>query len=178
MGTISTVSALEKQQQVKLEAYSPQKKATEYLKENAAQYGLKADLSDLQYISTTETSVASYVRFQQVVNGAPVFSKQITVTLNGEGKGVLAVSDYQPVTGVKEVTTKISEKDAIQKSMAYVGEASEQNLWAPTEKEFGYIVEEGMARPVYKVVVHSNNPFGAWETFIDAENGKLIKRLI
>ena len=33
MGTISTVSALEKQQQVKLEAYSPQKKATEYLKE-------------------------------------------------------------------------------------------------------------------------------------------------
>ena len=59
-------------------------KATEYLKENAAQYGLKTDLSDLQYISTTETSVASYVRFQQVVNGAPVFSKQITVTLNGE----------------------------------------------------------------------------------------------
>ncbi len=110
MGTISTVSALEKQQQVKLEAYSPQKKATEYLKENAAQYGLKADLSDLQYISTTETSVASYVRFQQVVNGAPVFSKQITVTLNGEGKGVLAVSDYQSVKGVKEATTKISEK--------------------------------------------------------------------
>ncbi len=106
MGTITTVSALEKQQQVKLEAYSPQKKATEYLKENAAQYGLKADLSDLQYISTTETSVASYVRFQQVVNGAPVFSKQITVTLNGEGKGVLAVSDYQSVKGVKEATTK------------------------------------------------------------------------
>ena len=64
-------------------------KATEYLKENAAQYGLKADLSDLQYISTTETSVASYVRFQQVVNGAPVFSKQITVTLNGEEKEYL-----------------------------------------------------------------------------------------
>ena len=47
--------------------------------------------------------------------------------------------------------------------MAYVGEVSEQNLWAPTEKEFGYIVEEGIARPVYKVVVHSNNPFGAWK---------------
>ena len=62
--------------------------------------------------------------------------------------------------------------------MAYVGEVSEQNLWAPTEKEFGYIVEEGIARPVYKVIVHSNNPFGAWETFIDAENGKLIKKLI
>ncbi len=34
---------------------------------------------------------------------------------------------------------------------------------APTDKEFGYIVEEGIARPVYKVVVHSNNPFGAWK---------------
>ncbi|MFB5249520.1 M36 family metallopeptidase [Bacillus mycoides] len=177
MGTISTVSALEKQQQVKLEAYSPQKKAIEYLKGNAAQYGLKADLSDLQYISTTETSVASYVRFQQVVNGAPVFSKQITVTINGQGQGVLAVSDYQAVQSVKEIAKKISEKDAEQKSMAYVGGESEQNLWAPTEKEFGYMIEEGIAIPVYKVVVHSNNPFGAWETFIDAENGKLIKKV-
>ncbi len=88
MGTISTVSALEKKQ-VKVEAYSPQKKAVEYLKGNANQYGLKPDLSDLQYISTTETSVASYVRFQQVVNGAPVFSKQITLTLNGEEKEYL-----------------------------------------------------------------------------------------
>ena len=43
------------------------------------------------------------------MNGAPVFSKQITVTLN-ERKGVLAVSDYQSVKGVKEATTKISEK--------------------------------------------------------------------
>ncbi|HDR7634838.1 peptidase M36 [Bacillus mycoides] len=177
MGTISTVSALEKQQQVKLEAYSPQKKAIEYLKGHATEYGLKADLSDLQYISTTETSVASYVRFQQVVNGAPVFSKQITVTLNGQGQGILAVSDYQAVQSVKEIANKISEKDAEQKSMAYVGGESEQNLWAPTEKEFGYIIEDGVAIPVYKVLVHSNKPFGAWETFIDAENGKLIKKV-
>ena len=109
MGTITTVSAL-KTTASKARSLFAAEKATEYLKENAAQYGLKADLSDLQYISTTETSVASYVRFQQVVNGAPVFSKQITVTLNGEGKGVLAVSDYQSVKGVKEATTKISEK--------------------------------------------------------------------
>ena len=110
MGTLSTVSAVETKKQVKVEAYSPQKQAIEYLKGNANQYGLQPDLSDLQYISTTETPVASYVRFQQVVNGAPVFSNQITVTLNGEGKGVLAVSDYQPIKAVKQVTEKISEK--------------------------------------------------------------------
>ena len=85
-------------------------KATEYLKENAAQYGLKTDLSDLQYISTTDTSVASYVRFQQVVNGAPVFSKQITVTINGQGQGVLAVSDYQPVQNVKEIAKRLVKR--------------------------------------------------------------------
>ena len=55
-------------------------KSNGIFKRKCAQYGLKTDLSDLQYISTTDTSVASYVRFQQVVNGAPVFSKQITVT--------------------------------------------------------------------------------------------------
>ena len=82
------------------------------------------------------------------MNGAPVFSKQITVTLNGEGKGVLAVSDYQSVKGVKEATTKISEKDAIQKSMAYVGEVSEQNLWAPTEKEFDILLKRNCSSSI------------------------------
>ena len=73
------------------------------------------------------------------------FQNKLQLLLTETGKGLLAVSDYQPVTGVKEVTKKISEKDAEQKSMAYVGGESEQNLWAPTEKEFGYIVEEGVA---------------------------------
>lgn len=176
LGTVSTASAVEGKQ-VKIDRYSPQEKAAEYLKANAAQYVLKPDLSDLQYISTTDTQVASYVRFQQVVNGSPVFSRQITVTLNGKGQGLLAVSDYQPVQKVKEIKQKISEKDAEQKSKAYVGGESEQNLWAPTMNEFGYVIEDGVAIPVYRVVVHSNQPFGAWETFIDAESGKLIKKV-
>ena len=78
---------------------------------------------------------------------------------------------------MKQVTEKLVKKMRYKNQWRML-EASEQNLWAPTEKEFGYIIEEGIARPVYKVVVHSNNPFGAWETFIDAENGKLIKKLI
>ena len=57
------------------------------------------------------------------MNGAPVFSKQITVTLNGEGKGVLAVSDYQSVKGVKEATTKLVKK------MQY------KNQWRMLEKQ-------------------------------------------
>ncbi|MDM5188437.1 M36 family metallopeptidase [Bacillus sp. DX4.1] len=176
-GAISTASAVE-ETQVKIERFSPQGKAMDYLKANAMQYSLKADLSDLQYVSTTETQVASYVRFQQVVNGAPVFSKQVTVTLSGEGNGLLAVSDYQPVQNVKEIKRKISEKEAEQKSQSYVaGVETEKNLWAPTMQEFGYIIEEGVAIPVYRVVVHANEPFGAWETFIDAESGKLIKKV-
>ncbi len=102
LGTVSTASAVEKEQ-VSLEKYSPKEKAIEYLKENATHYALKEDLSDLRYISTTETPVASYVRFQQVVNDAPVFSRQITVTINRAGQSVLVVSDYQPVQRVKEI---------------------------------------------------------------------------
>ncbi|AWC44619.1 M36 family metallopeptidase [Bacillus cytotoxicus] len=177
LGTVSTASAVEKEQ-VSLEKYSPKEKAIEYLKENAAHYALKEDLSDLRYISTTETPVASYVRFQQVVNDAPVFSRQITVTINRAGQSVLVVSDYQPVQRVKEIKKKMSEQEAEQKSKSYVsGAENESNLWAPTTKEFGYIIEEGVAIPVYKVVVHSNKPFGAWETLIDAGSGKLLKKV-
>lgn len=173
-GMIHTVSAVE-ETQGKVQNVSLQEQATEYLKANAAQYSLKSDISDLQYVSTTDTEVASYVRFQQAVNGFPVFSKQVTVTLNKGGQGVLAVSDYLPVQSVKEIKQKLSEKEAEGKSSQYL-EADDATLWAPTTREFGYIIEEGVAIPVYRVVIHSQKPFGAWETFIDAENGKLLKK--
>lgn len=173
-GMMHTVSAVEETQGI-VHNVSLQDQAAEYLKANAAQYSLKSDISDLQYVSTTDTEVASYVKFQQTVNGFPVFSRQLTVTLNKGGQGVLAVSDYLPVQSVKEMKQKLSEKEAEDKSIQNL-EADDKTLWAPTTREFGYIIEEGVAIPVYRVVIHSQKPFGAWETFIDAENGKLLKK--
>ncbi|MGZ4123337.1 MAG: M36 family metallopeptidase, partial [Tumebacillaceae bacterium] len=86
--------------------------ADSYLKQNAAKFQLKSDLSDLQYVSTTTTMAGTYVRYQQTVNGSELFSHQVTVTLNPAGQGVLVLSDYVPNLKVESASIKISENSA------------------------------------------------------------------
>jgi len=151
--------------------------ASTYLKENAAQFLLKSDLSDLQYVTTIETGAGTYVRYQQTVEGAPVFTNQVTVTIDKSGKALMAVSDYVPVTEVYTPKTnkKITENDAELKAMEHLG-AKGKGVWSATARKFGYTIENGIAIPTYKVTVHANEPFGTWETYIHAEDGKLLKK--
>ncbi len=149
--------------------------AERYLKEHADEFHLSPDLSDLQHVTTIETEAGSYVRYQQTVDGAPVFTRQVTVTVD-PGENVLqVVSDYAPYERIEKTKDKLSEDDAEEKALKHIG-AKSKGKWAKTTRELGYIIEDGTAIPVYRVVVHTHEPFGAWETYIHAESGKLLKK--
>ncbi|MEH7612832.1 M36 family metallopeptidase [Gottfriedia acidiceleris] len=149
--------------------------ADQYLKEHGYKYNLKEDLSDLNVVTVINSEKGSYVRYQQTIEGAPVFSNQLTVTLNQSGKILLVVSDYAPYKSVEKIKNKISKEDAESNALKNIG-AKDKGNWAKNSKEFGFIVEDGVAIPIYRVVVHTDEPFGAWETYIHAENGKLLKK--
>lgn len=144
--------------------------ADAFLKANAAQYGLKGDLSDLSYITTVDTDVATYVRYQQLVDGAEVFYNQVNVTLDKSGNGVLIVSDYQPVTSVEKPGKKISENDAETKAKNY---NIVKDVTKATSRKFGYMIENGVAIPTYKVT--TTTPDHTWETYVHAGSGKVLK---
>jgi len=149
--------------------------ADQYLKQNAAAYDLQADIADLAYVTTIETGAATYVRYQQTINGAPVFTQQVTVTLDKSGQALLAVSDYTPVTSVEPIKSrKLTENEADDKAVEHLN-AKGKGLWEKTSRQFGYMVQDGVAVPIYKILVHANEPFGAWENYVHAETGKVLK---
>jgi Zn-dependent metalloprotease len=149
--------------------------AEAHLKQQAAKYGFRADLSDLQYVGTVSAGGGHYVRYQQTVNGAPVFTRQVAVTLDASGKVLMVVSDYAPVKSVEAKGQGFTDADLEHKALAAVG-AKEKRYWAANKREFGYVVENGTAIPAYRVVLHTEQPFGAWETYIHAVSGKVLKK--
>ena len=147
--------------------------ADQFLKTNASKYNLKADLSDLSYIGTTKTDAATYVRYQQMVNGSELFYHQVNVTLDKSGNAVLVVSDYVPNLTVEKVGTKIGENAAEQKAKASL---QSQKSFAMDSRQFGYTVVDGAAVPVYKVTTHKAENEMSYETMVHAGNGKIVKQ--
>ena len=56
-------------------------RAQAYLSRNAGELGLRANLSDLRLASRRESLTADHVRYQQTVNGVPVFGAYVSVSL-------------------------------------------------------------------------------------------------
>ncbi|MFC0187084.1 M36 family metallopeptidase [Fictibacillus aquaticus] len=159
---------------VQAQVFDAKVKADDFLKKNAEKYKLHRDLSGLTYLNTIETKAATYVRYQQTVNGAPVFTKQVTVTLDRSGNALMAVSDYTPYTKIEEAKQKLAKNDAESKAAKHLGAAA--GRWAQDKNEFGYTIENGTAVPVYKVTLHAEEPFGAWEVYVHAGTGKVLKK--
>lgn len=145
--------------------------ADAYLSKNAAKYNLKSDLSDLALDEVIETAAGSYVRYQQTVEGAPMFYNQVTVTLDKAGNAILVTSGYETYTSVEPVGKKISETVAEDKAKNHNDVTT---LEAPSSRKFGYTVIDGVAVPTYKVIVHGKGG-SSIESYVHAGSGKVLK---
>jgi Zn-dependent metalloprotease len=145
--------------------------AASALKSQAGTYGFKSDLSDLTYLTTINTDTATFVRYQQSVNGEELFNHQVTVTLDKAGNSLLVTSDYVPNLVVEPISKKIGENAAEHMAMADLKQTDSSSM---NSRKFGYIVENGQAVPVYKVVTHNEGK--AVESFIHAEKGSVVKK--
>ncbi|SDM47060.1 Zn-dependent metalloprotease [Fictibacillus solisalsi] len=169
-GSSTAPSSMVKAQEINAKA-----RADAYLKEQAGALKLPQDLSGLSYVNTVQTEAGSYVRYQQTVNGYQVFGRQLAVTVDPSGEFSLVVSDYIPYTSVEQVEDKLSKGQAESKAHKWIGDKGKGD-WGTTKNTFGYVIQNGMAIPAYKVIVHAKEPFGAWETIVHAGTGKLLKK--
>ncbi|SFS65028.1 M36 family metallopeptidase [Marininema halotolerans] len=151
------------------------KAADNYLKKHTKKYKLKKNISDLKYIRTIQTKTATFVRYQESIDGHPVFGKEVTVTINKKGKVELVVSGYVPYKKVKTIKKKLALKTVESKALKRIG-AKSNDTFAPTAKSYGYTIQDGQAIPVYRVVSHTKKPYGTWETMVQADTGTVLKK--
>ncbi len=175
----------------------------DFLRANEALYGLSdADLSNLNFKgeSVDKKSGLRMVRFEQVVNGLPVFQSDTRVTLDKNGRIVRVVGLLAPDAPVNAlaVSPQVTAQQALATAMKSVGialdptkmsiknatpDGTRLDLVAGDPRVLGTVSSHlvyfplgpGILVPAWQQITFAKGP-GDWNTLVDAGSGVLLWR--
>ena len=147
-----------------------EKTAREWIKANAKELNLQSD-SNLNLRFVRKSLSGETLRFQQMVNGVPVFDTEIVIHFSPNGK--ITHTDLNIDKSVASISTapQISKESAISladKAIEVSGMVTFQE-----SKLFVYN-KTGATKLVYRVVTSFESKPGSWEVIVDANNGTII----
>ena len=152
---------------------TPRNMAWQYLQENSEQLKLKSDLNDLQFSSERETPGGYHVRFQQYLNGYPVYQGNLVVNINRENRVTLVMNSYKPLARLERATPAIflSQADGIARN--YLQIKGRLNF---EKQETVVYYQNRQTRLVHKIsLVPAEHLIADWEILVDAMTGEVIK---
>lgn len=157
--------------------------ARAYMKENAASLALTRGGSDLILHSVRRSPAGVHVRFNQGVDGVPVWRADLVVSLDPAAQRVRAVSSgYDPILANTAITTVpvIDAAQARRVAMAGIGiDESARFLGEPAGPALMVARDEDRvgspARLAWRVLLPVEEPMGDWEVFVDAADGRVIR---
>ncbi|MFV2044259.1 MAG: hypothetical protein ACC700_13640, partial [Anaerolineales bacterium] len=155
------------------EELDPVEIARRYLGENSERYGFGPNLDDLEVVLVKESLAASHVRFQQTVNGIPVFEAYITVSINKDrGEVVQEVSRYQAGATAIEIDGELDEQEALDIARQSIGVRSEPRGKA-TAAQIYYPAGNDLVL-AWQVLYPALEPLGDWLVIVRADDGSVL----
>ena len=151
---------------------SAQEIARQFLIKNRALFGLRADVSDLQYVQTTERRGIRHVQFRQVYHDLPVFGAEIIVHLDRVDRVQMVNGEYHAGIDVDITAAPISKKaaiDAILNKLEVAGPPP-----SDVQTELVVFPQGNRYCRAYKVRLNLKKPLGNWVYFVDAVSGEVI----
>ncbi len=148
----------------------PDKIAEDYLKRNYLVLGIDPDGLDRELIMEQHSPAGYHIRFQQIYDGIPVFSRQILVNINKSGSISSVISDYASGIDNLSVVPTVTSRSAENIALARIGAGT---LRGDTQTELVvYVGNEGPSL-CWKVLVLALEPLGDWQVFVDAGDGRI-----
>ncbi len=155
---------------------TPEAVARDYLRAVAKKYGMDPSLDDIELFEVSETPGGTHLAFRQVLDGVPVYLANITVTLNHDNTVTFTRNNYRPeVYDTIPQAAVLSERDAVEAAEAYLTLSGEP--LSPPSAELLYFVSQDGVRLVWNVRLMPRIPFGAWQLFVDAIDGRVVHAL-
>ena len=126
---------------------------------------------DFKLVHTRKIGDTEVLRFQQMLNGVPVFHAEIIVNLNSIGEVVYYTNSYKKDIQNIDVTPSITQQDAKLKSNIALKSTGEI-----TFQEVGLFVDDfgQSTKLAYKVSTQIDDLPGDWEVFVDAKTGEVL----
>jgi Zn-dependent metalloprotease/fibronectin type 3 domain-containing protein len=146
--------------------------ARSFLRDNTALFGMASEVSDLAVVSTKPSPSGTHVRFQQMIDGIPVYRSEVVVNLNREGAIRSVSNDY--IADLSAPTQpKITSDEAYQAASQAVG-IKGRLLGDPTNRLM-ILPKDGRGYLTYRVTIATEDPLGDWEVFVDAVSGQVVQ---
>lgn len=154
--------------------------ASDVLRQNAAEFGLPANLSNLVLTKVQDSLLGKHYYYQQMLRGLPVDRAEIIVSIGKNGELLKIFNETKHISEKMEtnainqlfVQKKISASDALNRAWGnmkvqhpLVANPSNQMVWVPTK--------DGV-QLAHKVNIAAQMPTGGFVQYINAQNGELL----
>ena len=157
----------------KINSNTPEAMAQEYLLANASLLKIEQNLSDIKFSAMRETPGGYHVRFQQYLNGYPVYQGEIVVNINRQNQVVMVMNGYKPKALLTEHIPQIPQDEARRIAKDYLQIRGKINFENQETVVFHY---NGITRLVQKItIVPAEYLMGDWEVMVDAMSGEIIR---
>ena len=111
---------------------TPENMARQYLSANFKQFNLSKDLSELRYITTTETPAGYHVHFNQYIGSYPVLNSSTNITISRDNKVIFVSYGVKSSYAQKEMPdlqrVNVSSDQAMASAKMYLNLRSRTSL--------------------------------------------------
>jgi hypothetical protein len=152
----------------------PLSRAETFLAENAGEIGLESGVNDLRLAGRRESLTAEHVRYQQFVNGLPVFGATVSVSIPRDESFDPVVSSRYSRAVAAESAVDLSAARSRQVAAKVVPGQPEEV--APVALVYFPTPEKTLV-PAWQHLIRTTEPAGSWVVLVDAASGEvLLKR--
>lgn len=142
--------------------------ALNYLQNNASQFRLADPQAELKFVDeSVDARNQKHVRFQQLLNGVPVWRRDVIVHLNDHDEGYDATTSLLTGLGHFNVTPQISADAARSTASRTKGDG-----WQAKESTLYVYMYDMRPRLAYEVAM--TRGLERWFVFVDARDGSVI----
>ena len=118
------------------------------------------------------------VHFNQMVNGLKVYTGEAFVLMDDAGKVAAFGSDFFPAVHDLATTPRLSSSQALDAAAGAL--SATPRPASPATMELLYVPAPGdemyELKLAYRVVFETDQPYGKWESFVDATTGTILAR--
>ncbi|MFC4162167.1 T9SS type A sorting domain-containing protein [Epilithonimonas zeae] len=150
-------------------------KARDWISKNSNKIGTTSK-DNFEFQSSRKSLSGETLRFQQTINGIPVYEGDIAIHFNKQGE-VTYGTEVTVSKQLKQInTTPTYNKDtAFEKAKVAANIAGE--ITHQENDLYVFVTEDGQTKLVHRVIINSYETPGDWEIMVDANSGDVLRVL-
>jgi len=150
-------------------------KARDWISKNSNKIGTTSK-DNFEFQSSRKSLSGETLRFQQTINGIPVYEGDIAIHFNKNGE-VTYGTEVTVSKQLKQINTTptYSKSNAFEKAKVAANIAGE--ITHQENDLYVFVTEDGQTKLVHRVIINSYETPGDWEIMVDAHSGEVLRVL-